>query len=169
MLHGNAGLMLNSVLLPGSHFQNQCSGRGCKIYLKRFSIMVKESWIRCYLFKNRKSEMLYIGKKFLLLICFASGMLIGMDIVLNKNNCLVFIEKKEAAPSGESIYPLTVESKQNNLFIMGRSYFNRPIASTRWDTDKNDVLHIQFQDNNVFEVNVNQLQFPIFATYRLDQ
>ena len=113
--------------------------------------------------------MLSIGKKFLLLLCFASGVLVGMDIKMNKENCSVSIEEKEYAPSGESMYPLSVESKQNNLFITGCAYFNRPIASIKWDDDKNDVLHIQFEDNNVFKVNVNKLQFPILATQRLDQ
>lgn len=112
--------------------------------------------------------MMHIGKKFLFLFFFTSSALVGMDIALNKENCSLSTEENIGIFSIKGAYPLTVTTQQETCRMRLISFFNRPINSVTWDDAKNDVLHIQFKDNNVFVANVNQLRYERVLSERLD-
>lgn len=95
----------------------------------------------------------YIGKKLLLLSGLMSGVIIGMG--LHKGNCIA-VPVNESPLCGDVHTVFFFDKENPEKLLFHSDFFNRPIESTDWDNKKDGILHINFEDGNKLEIDVNR-------------
>ena len=123
----------------------------------RFVYDNRNAKIAVIFFKNMRVKMISsIGKKVLLLSCFVSGAIIGSQHY-TKDNC-VPVPINETTLYGEvhTVFLMNKDKRDPNGLRCWLGNFKRPVKSADWNSQREGILHIGFEDGNKLEIDVNK-------------